>query len=324
MKRYKITLKPLEPYFFGGDLTFGKVGSKTNGSYIAKSTYFPQQSAFLGLLRKEIVECLQDYEKAKQIVGGSKFFIKSKDDTKLDFGAIRDITPLFVQQSKELFLPLQDVFAYKITKENNNFLVGGFEPKKGVLTKLFSITSDTKLSLDKVFEEKTMVGNSKKEKDNAFFKKIAIQMSECCSFVYFVEFEDMDFDLERLNSRVVFWGADRSKFLLQITEENKPQNYHKAIEEKLKEITSSDAILLLSDSYLKINIHKHCEFAITDEIPFRYISKSKNNPHLKSKQFYLYSKGSVFINPDERLKEKLNKPYLQHIGYNKFITKEEK
>ena len=189
MKRYKITLKPLEPYFFGGDLTFGKVGSKTNGSYIAKSTYFPQQSAFLGLLRKEIVECLQDYEKAKQTVGGSKFFIKSKDDTKLDFGAIRDITPLFVQQSKELFLPLQDVFAYKITKENNNFLVGGFEPKKGVLTKLFSITSDTKLSLDKVFEEKTMVGNSKKEKDNAFFKKIAIQMSECCSFVYFVEFD---------------------------------------------------------------------------------------------------------------------------------------
>ena len=53
--RYKITLIPLEPYLFGGDNTYGKIGDKENGTYITNSRYFPQQSAILGMLKKEIM-----------------------------------------------------------------------------------------------------------------------------------------------------------------------------------------------------------------------------------------------------------------------------
>ena len=52
---YKVTLTPLEPYLFGGDNTFGKIGDKENGTYLVKSRQFPQQSAILGMLKKEIM-----------------------------------------------------------------------------------------------------------------------------------------------------------------------------------------------------------------------------------------------------------------------------
>jgi len=53
--RYLITIKPLEPFIFGGDNTFGKIGDKENGTYLVKSRQFPQQSAVLGMLKKEIM-----------------------------------------------------------------------------------------------------------------------------------------------------------------------------------------------------------------------------------------------------------------------------
>lgn len=53
--KYKITLKPLQPFLFGGDNTYGKIGDKENGTYITKSRLFPQQSAILGMLKKEIM-----------------------------------------------------------------------------------------------------------------------------------------------------------------------------------------------------------------------------------------------------------------------------
>jgi CRISPR-associated protein Cmr3 len=53
--RYLITLKPLEPFMFGGDQTFGALGDKEAGSYLVKSRMFPQQTAVLGMLRKELM-----------------------------------------------------------------------------------------------------------------------------------------------------------------------------------------------------------------------------------------------------------------------------
>jgi len=319
MKTYKITLTPLESYFFGGDLTFGKAGSRENGSYIAKSTLFPQQSAFLGVLRKEIIEYLKEYKKAKKIVGASKFFIKSKDEEKFDFGSIKSVSPLFVQKKQQLYIPLQDIFFYKIKKEDNNFLVENFNPKEGVSLKLFALKDFQAEKIDNFFIQKQMVGNVKNRNKDAFFKKIAYQVQADSSFVYFIEI-DNDFELEKLDKKIVYFGADRSKFLLCVSKEKFDLNsFFKILQDRLNSVTDKDYIFLLSDSYININIKKHCAFAITQEIPFRNITKMKN---LKSKQFYFYEKGSLFINPDERLKEKLNKPYLQQIGYNKFITKD--
>jgi len=65
--RYKITLKPLEPFLFGGDNTFGKIGDKENGTYLVKSRQFPQQSAILGMLKKEMM--IQDGVLSRKVRG---------------------------------------------------------------------------------------------------------------------------------------------------------------------------------------------------------------------------------------------------------------
>ncbi len=333
--KYLITLKPLEPYFFGSNLTFGKLGDKDNGSYIAKSNYFPQQSTFLGLFRKIIIEEVKDYEKAIKLVGGSKFFIKSRDDEKLNFGAIKEISNLFIKKDKEFYIPLRDIFSFKIEKDEEylikeyktkgkNRKLEPYKSKNEKNIKLFNFILDKSFDLKEAFKEVEMVGNSKKEKDNAFFKKIAIDMCECFSFAYIVEFNNRyEFELEKLDNKIVNFGGDRSKFLLNIKKDFELEDFTYALKKKLDEITDKEYIYLLSDSYININIKKHCDFAITKEKPFRYLSKSKKNRYLKSKQFYFYEGGGFFLDYDKKLEESLNKSYLQQIGYNKFITRKD-
>lgn len=56
-KKYKITLTPVDKFFFGGDMTF-QVGTNEKdsfneqfSSYIIRSAMFPQQTSLLGMLR---------------------------------------------------------------------------------------------------------------------------------------------------------------------------------------------------------------------------------------------------------------------------------
>jgi len=45
--RYLISLRPLKPFFFGGEQTFGEEGME----YVARSRCLPQQTQLLGALR---------------------------------------------------------------------------------------------------------------------------------------------------------------------------------------------------------------------------------------------------------------------------------
>ena len=57
MTDFHIALTPIDKFYFGGDMTF-PVGNDKNdafntkfSSYIIESTYFPQQTSLLGMLR---------------------------------------------------------------------------------------------------------------------------------------------------------------------------------------------------------------------------------------------------------------------------------
>ena len=315
--RYLITLTPLEPYFFGNNSTIENTKIK-NGYYILNSNYFPQQTTFLGTLRKALIEAIKDYKKAREVVGGSKFFIKSKDDKKLDFGAINSISNLFIIKENEFFIPLRDIFSFKIQKEEEYFVKGYNYPKK-IEVKLFNLEFTKSLRVPDVFKEIKILNSTKKE--NIFFKKTLIKMEEGFSFGYIVDYEG---DLNMLNNRVVFFGGEKSKFLIQVTQKFNLNNYIPKLKEKISQVTTEKYIYLLNDSYININIKKHCDFAITLEVPFRYISHFNQRHYFKSKQFYFYEKGGLFLNYDENLKKALNKEYLQQVGYNLFIISEGK
>ena len=73
-------------------------------------------------------------------------------------------------------------------------------------------------------------------------------------------------------------------------------------------------LVLLSDAYIQKDI---AEFAITSEISFAY--KKIPDRFEKSKTYYFYEKGSIFINPSDELIEDLNSyENLTQIGYNKY------
>lgn len=104
---YRITLTPVDKFFFGGDMTF-QVGNdeedKFNtqySSYIIQSARIPQQTSLLGMLRFLILRNageevfkdnrIVDSEKANKLIGDKSFTVNESHSTNI-FGKIKDIS----------------------------------------------------------------------------------------------------------------------------------------------------------------------------------------------------------------------------------------
>lgn len=104
MKKYRITLKPVGSYFFGGEVTFG---NGTTQNYLVKSNLLPQVSALLGLMRYEVLRQnnLLSYDpkdkaklaQVKKLIGEHGGF--TLKETKRTYGVIRSISPVFLYHS---------------------------------------------------------------------------------------------------------------------------------------------------------------------------------------------------------------------------------
>lgn len=119
MSEYLIKLKPLCPYFIGGENTFGE-GKKAN--YFAKSLLMPQQSTVLGVIRYKILKIYnllgfktEEKEKVSELIGLESFSLekaldKEKDhstdqneeqkEKKSPFGVIERVSSLFIMDEK--------------------------------------------------------------------------------------------------------------------------------------------------------------------------------------------------------------------------------
>lgn len=107
MSKYKITLTPVDKFFFGGDMTF-QVGRDEKdsfnarySSYIIESSRFPQQTSLLGMLRFLILSNagksvfsnnrIQDKKAATTLIG-ARGFRTTNAHTANDFGKIKNIS----------------------------------------------------------------------------------------------------------------------------------------------------------------------------------------------------------------------------------------
>ena len=117
MSKYKITLTPVDKFFFGGDMTF-QIGTdekdsinRQYSSYIIQSNYIPQQTSLLGMLRflilrnagKDVFEnnTIQDFQESGNLIGPRSFSVGGIND----FGCISCISHvriLRVQDGTEL------------------------------------------------------------------------------------------------------------------------------------------------------------------------------------------------------------------------------
>jgi CRISPR-associated protein Cmr3 len=103
MSVYKITLVPLERFFFGSDNTFGK---KNQENYFVKSMHFPQQTTLLGTLRYLLLKHFRlmdddgkvtDYKAEERLIGSTGFSVVKGHNK---YGIINSISPLFITGPK--------------------------------------------------------------------------------------------------------------------------------------------------------------------------------------------------------------------------------
>lgn len=318
--KYLITLTPLEPFLFGGDTTFGAYANKEEGSYLVQSTRFPQQSAILGMLKKEIMiqagyltrkrkgEWVDAKFKVKAeiLVGKEKFDITKRDQQSL--GAIKNISPVFLLQDNQRYIKKVDIDGYPY--ENDK--LKNYTSKIDIYNNYISIDNKHRLTSKDIWESVEQIGNKKDGTDNALFKKTSYKLMNNFKFAFYLE---CDFELK---ASIVHLGADRSSFQMEVTISDDALNHQ-----------SKGYITLLSDAYITQSID--CNFAITSEISYRSITGSKhvqnryeNNKFHKCNRIFLYEKGSIFINPSNALIANLNNPNLQQIGYNIFSSGAEK
>jgi len=308
--RYLIKLTPLNPFFFGGGVTFGKKGDKERGTYLVKSRHFPQQSTILGMVRKELLiqkgflttkvrgEWVDErYKKeAKRFVGEGKF----EFDEKQDFGVLKSISPIFLMKGDEKFIKKVDIDSYNY----RDGLLEGYNPKKNIYDNFISISSGEKKSTNDIFKSIEQIGNSKFDNENSLFKKTSYLLNDDFYFAFYM---DCDY---RLKDSIITLGGEKSTFKMTIIEDSSELDYQ----------SKKDYLILLSDAYIDIPIKSHCTFAITSEISFNYLQnefKDNRRTFKKSpKSRFLYERGSIFIEPSNELIDNLKSENLQKIGYN--------
>ncbi len=342
--RYLITLTPLEPFFFGGDITFGKFKKlfaklkkikftsspkvltlrdfeyhriefykkskdENNSSYLVQSRYFPQQSAILGMIRKEMLiqkgylttkrkgEWIDKSlkEEAKKFIGDSKF----EFDTKQDFGVFKNISPIFLLRGDKKFIKKVAIDKY------SDGLLEGYNPKEDIYNNFIPIDNGKPLKTEDIFKEVKQIGNSKNDKEDSLFKKTSYILKDNFKFAFYIE---SDFELK---DAFINLGGEKSTFQMSIIKTDDTLEYR----------DKNGYLTLLSDAYIDIDIRDNCDFAITSEISFNYLQNKFQENGKKifdksPKTRFLYEKGSVFINPTDKLLENLNKPNLQKIGLN--------
>ena len=99
---YRITLTPLDTFFFGGETTFGQ---DAGANYFAVSNRFPQQTTLLGLLRHQILMQNDAFPlpnaNATDLIGENSFDAEMKHS----FGSIKHLSPIVMQKAgKDYFV----------------------------------------------------------------------------------------------------------------------------------------------------------------------------------------------------------------------------
>ena len=290
------------------------MGDEINGTYLVKSRQFPQQSAILGMLKKEIMtqnnlltrqlkgEWVEpkNKQKAENLVGVEKFDIFSKSIQ--NFGKIKNISPMFFIKNDEIFIKKVDIDSFDF----EDGVLKGYKTKIDIYDNFINIATNEKLTSDKIFKPIEKTANKKGGEENSLFKKTSYLLNDNFKFAFYL---DCDCDLK---NSIITLGADRSSFKMEVKEDNSTLNY----EDKKAYLT------LISDAYITLSLKDNCDFAITSEISYQNLQNQKHafkhNEFKKSDKVYLYEKGSVIINPSQALIDDLSNKNLQQIGYNIF------
>lgn len=358
MSKYLVKLKPLSPYFIGGENTFGE-GPKAN--YFAESLWMPQQSTLLGMLRYKVLKIhdllglgmLEHKAMAKNLIGAASFSLEQSLARPQDFGVIRSLSPLFISDEHEAnsfytAMPLDH--GIKVSFENLvNCLWSGkatqglpilenFRPKtydnylhyvnpEGV--KLNDVLKDRYKDLKKkewkqVFSCSEQIGITKttggESNNDAFFKQKMISLHPDLCFVCTVEIAEEIPEAQRED--FVFMGANRSMFKLSMRKTDLDFTASDGMN-YFGKLARENRYLLLSDAYLKDEVFEKVSFIWGESVSMRTIVNQVENgvswgKPEKSPLYHLQAKGSVLYG-NESIAGRLIIEGLRKVGLNIFL-----
>jgi CRISPR-associated protein Cmr3 len=307
IKTFLVRLTPLERFFFGTE-------QGETADYYLKGNNFPQQTALLGLIRHQLLiqnnllderQAIRDKQKAVLLIGSQSFQFDSAND----FGAIIALTPCFINDNaNRMYYPSAPEFTLNIKKAGSQFVFNSYDPKndyplilkaEGTVTKTEEniFTVDERTGIDKPY--------FKAIKDKSYFKQVWTKIKPGFSFAFFLTIDAGAYLKKypgelKMSEALVFFGKEAMPFNMQIEEKSTilPAN-----------ADSSNAVVCLSDTFLKEDILRFCSLAVTDTVPFRNIvnKTAQNSSEFFTKRpketnkvrLQLLKKGSVLFAANE-------------------------
>lgn len=338
--RYLVRLKPIDSFFFSGQSTFRfNNGKKTNDvNHYVESEYYPQQTALLGMIKKELLikkgwyrENRKDYAKDVEngklnsqnlynLVGKGSFNPEGTND----FGIIEQISPLYLYKNGSLYKEssLDDGLIFNLEEEDarvylgnkkkkGTFILKGYDSKKEREKKFVQINnSKEEIKFSEIFKDDLKVGIDVNN-DEAFYKQKFLKLEEEWEFAFELELSEEVFE-EEYNS-IVYIGAESKGFRLSI-KELKPFSFEEK-ENKGRIEVLSDTIIS-SEAYTKLEELSY--FILGD---FKYFKNFRvvKGKYEESEPMLILRRGSVVFfeeSHNEYIKSLLINKEFQKIGYN--------
>ena len=324
-KKYRVELKPLEPYFFAGEKSFGfgKKKKQSYNNYFIRSELFPTQTTLLGTIRYLILKkynllTTKDYSNEKEqekYVGKSSFQIGQKNQS---YGMIERLSPLFILNEKGERL-VRVPFNQQPKSDDNLKL-------RSLKEKSYPIFDGSNDENNNNYEMKLLENvNLKKEDDvQKLFYNIdtdgvnkLIKQSDIVNSI-----EKVGIKLDDVIEDIVYMGSGKSAFKLVMSKmDENIKEFIDQVKEAFKMSCDDVVYYAMSDIIVDFNkIKKYCYLVISDVRTFRNLIR--NNQHKNYfesyKQSNLYNiirAGSVFFVKSE--KEDAFKREIQHINYEK-------
>lgn len=350
--KYLIRLKPMGPYIFGGETTFGE-GNKAN--YFARTNLLPQASALLGVVRYEILRqnnllnATTDVQKdkMKELIGDQGFSLENSLQGKepVEYGIIKRISPLFIEDERAdndlpvyyTPMPLDEgitvtwnnakTYRSGITKTTAPVLSNYFSKdyvnylhwinrEKQILSEVLAerYKEEENNSLQQVYIKVEQIGITK-EKQNGN-ERDAFFKQELISL-----HKDLSFVFTLETSReivegesFVYMGANRSMFRMSIQANDLDfVGYFQPLQKEGR-------VLLLSDTYTPESLWTEADFIWGTSIPMRNIIRKVETgmnwkKPTKSSLYNLLPRGSVIYGKTDSL----NISQLRNVGLNIYL-----
>ncbi|KGN79499.1 hypothetical protein HR13_07080 [Porphyromonas gulae] len=310
MYTYLVTLTPIEKFFFGQRNTF----EDDNVNYFVRSSYFPQQTALLGLMRFQILQSageevfgenkIQDKEKAQSLIGRAGFSPFPLDKKSSDFGIIEGLSPVFLMDRKNNKTYLPAGKRYQREAEEKPYTLLKLSNSNGAaLFRTYSskakhpnmwISPDGLIKEEDFFIEDSRVGIRKNYEggtdDKSFFYETFYRFNneewrELC-FAFYIRLKEK----RALSDKIVHLGGERQPFLMNVTPlREQTEGYNRAVAAiGYEKDPNYCTVLLLSDAYIEAAVAETAFFAVTDVREFACLLTN-----LETKRYYNRNKTRI-------------------------------